>query len=148
MRESIPLTWRRIPERYRMKGTKCVNCNTPYFPPRILCPKCRRKGKLIPLYFKGTGTVYSFTKISSPASGFEEQVPYVFAIIELEEGTRVTGQIVECDKDIKIGDRVETVFRKIQSNDPEGLIHYGFKFKIVSIMETEDKSKETVIKII
>lgn len=132
MKESIPLTWRRIPERYRMRGSKCATCSTPYFPPRIVCQKCRRKGKLEPMNFKGTGIVYSFTEISSPASGFEEQVPYVFAIIELDEGARITGQIVDAGKkDVKIGDRVEPVFRKIQSNDPEGLIHYGFKFRLV-----------------
>lgn len=132
MKESIPLTWRRIPERYRMKGTKCTTCSTNYFPPRIVCAKCRRKGKLETFYFKGNGKVYSFTEISSPASGFEEQVPYVFAIIELDEGARVTGQIVDATKaDVKIGAKVESVFRKLQSEDPEGLIHYGFKFRLV-----------------
>lgn len=115
-----------------MKGNKCVTCSTSYFPPRIVCAKCRRKGKLETLYFKGTGKVYSFTEISSPATGFEEQVPYVFAIISLDEGSNVTGQIVDAVKaDVRIGDRVESVFRKIQSEDPEGLIHYGFKFRLV-----------------
>lgn len=70
--------------------------------------------------------------IHSPASGFEEQVPYVFAIIDLDEGPRVTGQIVDvCKQDVQIGDSVEAVFRKIQSDDPEGLIHYGFKFRLI-----------------
>lgn len=132
MKESIPLSWRRIPERYRMKGAKCGTCATFYFPSRIICPKCRRKGKLETYYFSGNGSVYTFTEIHSPASGFEEQVPYVFAIIELDEGAKVNGQIVDVRReDVKIGDRVEVVFRKIQSNDPEGLIHYGYKFKIV-----------------
>ena len=132
MKESIPLTWRRIPERYRMKGNKCTNCSTNYFPPRIVCPKCRRKGKMETLYFKGAGKIYSFTEINSPATGFEEQVPYVFAIITLDEGSNVTGQIVDArGTEVKIGDRVESVFRKIQSDDPEGLIHYGFKFRLV-----------------
>lgn len=132
MKESIPLTWRRIPERYRMKGNKCVTCSTNYFPPRAVCPKCRRRGKLETLYFSGRGKVYSYTEIHSPATGFEDQVPYVFAIIELDEGARVTGQIVDAHKtDVKIGDKVEVVFRKLQSEDPEGLIHYGFKFRLV-----------------
>ena len=45
MKHSIPLTWRRIPERYRLLGSTCSHCNTKYFPKRIVCPKCRRKGK-------------------------------------------------------------------------------------------------------
>ena len=132
MKESIPLTWRRIPERYRLKGSKCATCSTHYFPPRIVCQKCRRKGKIAPFFFSGNGSVYSFTEISSPASGFESQVPYVLAIIELDEGARLTGQIVDARKEnVNIGNRVEAVFRKIQSDDPEGLIHYGFKFRLM-----------------
>lgn len=131
MKESISLTWRRIPERYNLIGTKCLTCNSVYFPPRVICPKCRRKGKLEKFIFSGKGRVYSFTEIHVPAEGFEDQVPYIYAIIELEEGAKVSGQIVNAEKkDIKIGDRVKVVFRKIQSNDPEGLIHYGFKFKL------------------
>jgi uncharacterized protein len=132
MRESIPLTWRRIPERYRMVGNKCLTCSECYFPPRKICKKCRRKGRLEPLTYSGKGEVYTFTEIHSPAEGFEEQVPYVFAIIKLDEGAHVTGQIVDAHKeDLKIGSKVSAVFRKIQSDDPEGLIHYGFKFKLV-----------------
>jgi uncharacterized OB-fold protein len=131
MKESIPLTWRRIPERYRMLGTKCVTCGTHYFPKRSICPKCRRKGKMEEVKYSGKGKVYSFTEISSPPVAFEDQAPYVLAIIELDEGAKVTGQVVEArSADVKIGSRVEQVFRVIQRDDPEGLIHYGFKFKL------------------
>ncbi|MBU0586369.1 Zn-ribbon domain-containing OB-fold protein [Candidatus Micrarchaeota archaeon] len=132
MKESIPLTWRRIPERYRLKGSQCETCSTTFFPPRIICPKCRRKGKMKEFHFAGKGKVFTFTEIHSPASGFENQVPYLFAIIELDEGAKLSAQIVDARKeDVKIGDKVEAVFRKIQSDDPEGLIHYGFKFRLV-----------------
>ncbi|MBD3210683.1 transcriptional regulator [Candidatus Micrarchaeota archaeon] len=131
MKESIPLTWRRIPERYRILGTKCETCGTNYFPKRLVCPKCRRKGKLSEVRFSGKGSVYSFTEISAPPEGFEDQVPYVLAIIELDEGVRLTSQIVDSHKDdVKIGSRVEQVFRVIQRDDPEGVVHYGFKFRL------------------
>lgn len=132
MKESIPLTWRRIPERYRLLGTRCATCNTHYFPKRSICPKCRRRGKTEEVRYSGKGKVYSFTEIFSPPEGFKEQAPYVLAIIELDEGARITGQIVDAHKDdVKIGSRVDKVFRVIQRDDPEGLIHYGFKFKLV-----------------
>lgn len=130
MRSSIPLTWRRIPERYRLIGSTCKTCNTNYFPTRILCPKCRRKGKIEKREFVGKGKIYSFTEISAPPAGFEEQAPYVLAIIQLEEGPRLTAQVVDVrGSELKIGDNVEAVFRMIQRDDPEGLIHYGFKFR-------------------
>jgi uncharacterized OB-fold protein len=131
MKASIPLTWRRIPERYRLVGTKCENCGKAFFPRRSVCPKCRRKGKPTELQFSGKGKVYSFTEVTAPPEGFEDQVPYILAVIELDEGARLTGQIVDAHKkDVKIGSRVERVFRIIQRNDPEGLVHYGFKFKL------------------
>ncbi len=132
MKESISLTWRRIPERYRMIGTMCKTCNSHYFPPRQVCPECRRKGKIESFKFCGRGKVYSFTEIHAAPAGFEKQAPYVMAIVELEEGTRCTGQVVDATKnDLKIGDNVEAVFRKLLSDDPEGPIHYGFKFRLV-----------------
>lgn len=132
MRESIPLNWRRIPERYRLIGTRCETCGTAYFPKRLLCPKCRRKGKVTEAEFSGKGKVYSFTEVSSPPEGFEDQVPYILAVIELEEGAKLTGQIVDAHKeDVEIGSPVERVFRVIQRDDPEGLVHYGFKFRLI-----------------
>jgi hypothetical protein len=132
MKESIPLTWRQIPGRYRLMGVRCETCKTAYFPERSICPKCRRRGKISEVQFKGTGKVYSFTEVAAPPEGFEDQVPYILALIELDEGARLTAQVVDAHmKDIKIGSRVERVFRVIQRDDPEGLIHYGFKFKLV-----------------
>lgn len=84
------------------------------------------------MQFAGTGKVFTFTEVSAPPEGFEDQVPYILAIIELDEGAKITGQIVDAHKDsVKIGSRVESVFRVIQRDDPEGLIHYGFKFRLV-----------------
>ncbi len=132
MRISLPLNWRRIPHRYRLEGTKCENCGTYYFPPRAICPKCRRAGKIVPAKFKGVGKVISYTKVFVAPPGLEEQVPYYMAIIELEEGTRLTAQIVNVrDEEMKIGLPVKVMFRKLQQEDPEGLIHYGFKFEPV-----------------
>ena len=132
MKTSIPLTWRRIPERYRLLGSSCTTCKTNYFPKRNICPHCRRKGKIVEKQYSGKGRVFSFTEIFAAAQGFEDQAPYVLAIIELVEGAKLTAQVVDCHlKDVTIGDSVESVFRVIQRDDPDGLIHYGFKFKLV-----------------
>jgi uncharacterized OB-fold protein len=130
--ESLAITWRRMPERYRMEGTCCSTCSTCYFPPRKICPKCRRKGKIESRRYSGHGKVYSFTCVTAPPEGFELEVPYVLAIVQLEEGPKITAQIVEShDCDVEIGDSVEMVFRKIKEDGEEGLIHYGFKFRKV-----------------
>jgi len=132
MKESIPLTWRRIPERYRLEGTICDSCKNAYFPPRTICPKCRRKGKIKKYSFSGTGKIVSFSTVYSPPYGFERNVPYVLAIVELEKGARLTAEIVDAtEKDVNVGDKIELVFRKIQQEDPEGVIHYGYKFRLI-----------------
>lgn len=129
--ENLAITWRRLPERYRLSGNTCTNCKTNYFPTRKLCPGCRRKGKLIAKQFSGRGKIYSFTELTSGPAGFELEVPYVLAIVELEEGPKLTAQVVGVgEKDVTIGDSVEMVFRKIMEDSEEGLLHYGYKFRL------------------
>ncbi|MEM3030329.1 MAG: Zn-ribbon domain-containing OB-fold protein [Candidatus Micrarchaeia archaeon] len=131
MRGGLALSWRKIPERYRLEGSRCETCGTNYFPSRIVCPKCRRKGKIVDAFFSGEGRIYSYTTVYSPPAGFELAAPYVLAIVELAEGPRLTSQIVAKHGEIDIGTPVRVVFRKIQEDGAEGLIHYGFKFKPV-----------------
>ncbi|VVB59037.1 Uncharacterised protein [Candidatus Anstonella stagnisolia] len=131
MDESLAITWRRIPERYRLEGSACSKCSSNFFPPRKLCPTCRRKGTISAKTFCGKGKIYSFTEIFSPPGGFELEAPYTIAIVQLEEGPKITAQITAPHGEIKIGDPVEMVFRKIQEDGEEGLIHYGFKFRLV-----------------
>lgn len=131
MKPGLALTWRRIPNRYRLIGSKCESCGKNFFPTRNICPKCRRKGRIVEKVFSGKGKIYSYTLVSVPPEGFELEAPYILALVELDEGTLVTSQIVDCGRnEIEIGTPVEMVFRKIQEDGKEGLIHYGFKFKI------------------
>jgi uncharacterized OB-fold protein len=127
----IVRTWRHIPQRYNLIGSKCTNCNGLYFPPRVICPKCRRKGNIENIQFKGKGKVYSYSVVHTPTDDFKEVAPYAVAIVELDEGAKLTTQLVDCDvDDIEIGDSVEMVFRKIREDGEDGVISYGFKFKI------------------
>jgi uncharacterized OB-fold protein len=78
----------------------------------------------------GKGKIVTYTIIYSAPENFEDQVPYPIAIIQLDEGPRITAQIVDCDiNDVKIGMRVKPTFRKIQEDGYIGAIYYGYKFK-------------------
>ena len=132
MSDNLPLHWRRYPERYYLKGTVCETCNTAYFPPRKVCPKCRRKGKIKEEIMPKTGKIISFTELSVGPMGFEHETPYFLALIELDNGAKLLSQVVDSKKEkIKENAKVKKVFRKIADNDPEGAISYGFKFKVV-----------------
>jgi len=131
--KSLPSYWRKIPQWYRLEGVQCAKCESFYFPARTICPTCRREGKLEMYKFKGTGTVYSYTVVHAPPAGFELHKPYIMAIVQLDEGPKLTAQIVDCKKeDIDIGTKVEMTFRRIREGGEEGIIHYGYKFRPVT----------------
>ncbi|MDI6643893.1 MAG: Zn-ribbon domain-containing OB-fold protein [Methanobacteriaceae archaeon] len=123
--------WRHIPQRYNLIGSKCLQCGKVFFPKRILCPECRRKGKLEEINLSGKGKILTYSVIETPTDEFKDIAPYVVAIVELEEGAKVTTQIVDYDiEKIEIGKEVEMVFRKIREAGDDGVISYGFKFRI------------------
>ncbi len=128
--QGVAQVWRRIRSIYNIQGTHCKNCDTYYFPPRLVCPKCRRKGELEDYKFKGLGTVYTFAIVRQAPEEFKRQIPYIIAQVELDEGPRLTAQIVNCDpSSVHIGMRVRACFRKITEYGHGGLIVYGYKFE-------------------
>ncbi len=128
--QGVAQVWRRIRSMYRIEGNKCVTCDTHFFPPRPVCPKCRRKGNLENYTFKGLGSIYTFSIVRQAPDDFKRQMPYVIAQIELDEGTRLTAQIVNIDpEDVEIGMRVRACFRKIKEFGHGGIIVYGYKFE-------------------
>lgn len=128
-RKSLGLIWRRMGERYRMEGTKCESCGNYFFPTRLFCPYCRRKGKIVPHKMEGKGKVYSYTIVHSAQEGFKNIVPYVIAIVRLDEGPKVMGQVRGLEPgEISIGMPVKAVFRKMGQDGEAGIIHYSYKF--------------------
>ncbi|MCK5024851.1 MAG: Zn-ribbon domain-containing OB-fold protein [Thermoplasmata archaeon] len=131
---AIARFWRENESRYNMYGKKCGICQKVYFPARDMCPKCRREsmGKMEKIQLTGKGKVISYSTVHDGLPAFQMQVPYTIAIIELEEGARITGQIVDCKPDsIDLGSKVESVFRKLGEEGKSGVIHYGYKFKLI-----------------
>lgn len=136
--------WREQKNRYNLLATKCGNCGKIFFPPEEICSDCHRKsiGKMVGIRLCGDGKIISYTIIHEGPDAFKDQIPYVLAIIELEEGPRVTGQIVDIPiegsklsgdqggQPLEIGSRVTSVFRKISEDGKSGIIHYGYKFKL------------------
>lgn len=130
MVESIPISWRLKRQKYNLLGTKCQTCGSAFFPPRQLCPSCRRKGRLQELPFSGKGVIVSFTVIRVAPQGFEVYTPYAVALIKLQEGPMLSGQLVTNGEVVEIGKKVRTVFRKMQEEGSDGVIHYGLKWEI------------------
>ena len=68
--------------------------------------------------------------------------PYCIAIIKLDEGPRITSQIVDCEPEIvKPGMKVKSVFRKLGEDSESGILHYGTKFILVEYNEVEESEE-------
>jgi uncharacterized OB-fold protein len=86
----------------------------------------------------GNGEIITFSIIHVGPEDFENQVPYPIAVIQLDEGPRLTAQIIDCEvKDIKIGMRVQSTFRKIREDGHTGALYYGYKFKPCNVISDE-----------
>ncbi len=79
--------------------------------------------------FTGKGEIYSFTTLQETPEGFDEQAPYVLALVKLDEGPIITAQLTDVDGPVAIGDKVEMVTRKLMTEGERGMIVYGYKFR-------------------
>ncbi len=134
---SIADYWRLEAPRFRLEATKCEKCEKLYFPPKVVCPQCGNK-ELKKVEISGKGKLISFSRIDKPADEHTYVAPYYVGIIELEEGIRLSGSLVDLgDKEPEEGMKVEIAFRKYYPVGDEGVIYYGYKFRPL-LMSLED----------
>ena len=92
---------------------RCDDCDSVYFYPRPICPGCFSRNTRW-VQSSGRGTVYAFSIVHRPPiPSFQERVPYVAALVELEGGVRIPSNLVDVEPDpakIQVGMAVEVVF--------------------------------------
>lgn len=77
-----------------------------------------------------TGKILSWTVVRVPPADFSDQAPYPVVLVELDEGGRITAQLVDWeDKNLKTGQKAVTVVRRMVKPNTEGVIPYGIKVK-------------------
>jgi uncharacterized OB-fold protein len=93
---------------------RCRACGSHLFYPRHLCTSC---GAPEPAWVQASGraTVFTYTVARKPTHpAFAASVPYVIAVVELDEGPRMTTNIVHVDPDaVTIGMRVQVTFEEV-----------------------------------
>lgn len=102
--------------RGELRLQKCRDCNRYVFYPRPHCPHCMSTA-LEWVSVSGRGRVYSFTIVRrAMIPAYQGDVPYVFAIVELEEGPRLTTNIVNCDPEtVRVDMPVKATYDKVTS---------------------------------
>jgi len=120
--------WRENPQRYRMEAAKFKKSGKTYFPPRDIDPETGDTEYEI-VALPETGKVLTYTVIRVAPGQWSDQSPYALAVVEMNDGTRVFGQMTDCNVDeIKIGMEVRTEFRRLQTEGHSGVLSYAHKF--------------------
>jgi len=106
----------------KIEGHKCSKCGHKQIDIIEFCPVCHSPD-LEKVEFLGKGSVVTYTIQLVAPEQFMNEVPYAWAVINLDDGPRVTGWIPFISKpsDLPVGQRVEfkksylpgTVFEKI-----------------------------------
>lgn len=93
---------------------RCQSCDRLQFYPRAMCATCL-SDSLEWIEASGKGQLYSHTTVHRALMpGFEDAVPYVVALVELDEGVRLLCQLVNCEpEEAFVGMRVAVVFEQI-----------------------------------
>ncbi|CAB4725603.1 MAG: DNA-binding protein [Actinobacteria bacterium] len=90
---------------------RCDACGAHRFPPLVLCRVClAEEHQWVPT--SARGTLYSYVIQHRPATpAFIDDLPYVVAIVELDEGPLMLTNIVGCEIDaLEVGMRVEATY--------------------------------------
>jgi uncharacterized OB-fold protein len=91
----------------------CTRCGAHFRFAHLWCPYCW-SGELDFAIASGRGKVTNFCVVhQAPYPAFQDAVPYVLALIELEEGVRMLSNVIDCAPEaVSIGLPVRVTFQQ------------------------------------
>ena len=117
-----------------LEGHKCGDCNSIFLGEREVCSNCTARGKIQPIKLNNKGKLYSYSITFRSFPGID--VPYISAIVDLEGGGTVKGNLIGCEPDpekIEFDMPVEVVFDDaLGRKDAEGNSYISYFFKPIS----------------
>jgi uncharacterized OB-fold protein len=98
----------------RLMLGRCKACGRIHYYPRPMCPHCWSQDVELTAA-SGRGVIYTYSTVFvNDLPPFRDELPYVAASVELEEGVRITTQIVDCPpRQLSIGLPVAVHFKAI-----------------------------------
>lgn len=102
---------------HRLLVQRCERCGALRFPPREICSRCLATDATW-VDVSGRGEIFTFNvmhQVYHPA--FAHEVPYAVVVVKLDEGPKITSNLVDFPVDqIRVGLPVEVVFRKMSDD--------------------------------
>ena len=115
---------------YFLSGLKCKGCNSIFLEDRSSCGKCFARDCFVELKLANTGKLYSYSIVHRSFPGVD--VPYVSAIVDLDGGGTVKGNLVDVDldpKNISFDMKVKIIFKDaLGRKDKDGYSYISFFF--------------------
>ncbi len=104
----------------RLLIAECAACAKVHHYPRPFCPHCWSED-VRPVQAAGTGTLYTYSTVYvNDLAPFADRLPYVAAIVELDEGPRVMTTIEGvAPEHLRVGMPVTAVFHPVDDADTD-----------------------------
>ena len=117
-----------------LDGHKCSKCNAMFLGERKVCSSCFSRDSLEAVKLNNTGKLYSYSIVFRSFPGID--VPYISAIVDLDGGGTIKGNLIDVEPDpekIKFDMPVEIIFDDaLGRKDADGNSYISYFFKPIS----------------
>lgn len=114
-----------------LEGHKCTNCDAIYLGERNTCAKCGARDQIEPIRLSNSGKLYTYSIVFRSFPGID--VPYISAIVDLDGGGTVKGNLINVEPDpekIKFDMPIDVVFDDaLGRKDKDGNSYISYFFQ-------------------
>jgi uncharacterized OB-fold protein len=113
-----------------LEGHRCTQCSAVFLGERAICSSCSARDAMETFELSNTGELYVFSIVYRSFPGID--VPYVSAVVDLDGGGTLKGNLINVDVDpakIQMGMPVEVVYQTAPRKDAEGNEYLTYYFQ-------------------
>ena len=113
-----------------LEGHKCKACGAVFLGERSVCSSCSARDQIEAVKLSNAGELYVYSIVHRSFPGIE--VPYVSAVVDLDGGGTVKGNLINIDPDpekISMGMPVEVIYQTADRKDAEGNEYLTYYFQ-------------------
>ena len=116
-----------------LEGSRCSKCDAVFIGERAICSSCGSRDSLKTEHLSNKGKLYVFSIVHRSFPGIE--VPYISAVVDLEGGGTVKGNLINATPEpekLPFDMPVEVVYEKAPRKDKEGNEYVTYYFQPAS----------------
>lgn len=114
-----------------LEGHKCKSCGAVFLGARNVCSKCGARDQIEAVKLSNKGKLYAYSIVHRSFPGIE--VPYISAVVDLDGGGTVKGNLINADPDpekLAFDMPVEVVYKDaLGRKDKEGNSYISYFFQ-------------------